>query len=192
MPSTRQWFRSLATAAIGLSLAVSACAPRPPLQPAPVREDTVFVRVVPDRDYDEVQTLEVARLTKVHCPGGTGESVTRSIGPDGGLLTLRAGHSLEIPAGVVQTPTRFTLRDVRNQRHLQVQAYADGDPRLERSVFLTVSYQRCPAEQTDGRVLRIIRERLSAPADDVGGAPVPERRALRAELDRLSAFSLTF
>jgi hypothetical protein len=190
--SRRQWFRSLAAAVITLCLAVPACAPRIPPQPEPLREDTVFVRVVPDREYPAVDTVQIARLTKVHCPGGTGETQTRSIGPDGGVLTLRAGHSLEVPAGAVQAPTPFTLTDVRHDRHLRVNAYARGDPRLGRSASLTISFERCDTAQTENRLLRIVRERRSGPADDVGGERVPERRALRAELDRLSGYAVTF
>jgi hypothetical protein len=191
MSTTRQWFRSLATIVAGMSLVVPACARVPP-PPAPLREDTVFVRVVPDRVYPAVDTILVARLTKVHCPGGTGETQRRSIGPDGGVLTLRAGHSLEIPAGTVQAPTRFILTDVPHPRHLVVRAYAAGNQRLHGRVYLTVSYQRCDPGQTDDRALRIVRERLSGPADDLGGERVPDRRALRAEVDELSGFAISY
>ena len=183
--------RWLGCSLAALLLASAACSTRTPPPPIPVREDTVFVRADPARTYPNVETIQLARLTKLYCPRGTGEAETRSIGSQGGTIVLRAGHSLEIPAGAVQNDTRFTLIDEAHSKHLTVRAYGDGQP-FKGPVFLTISSDRCDPGQIENRELRIIRERLSGPADDLGGDQVPNRRAIRTELDRLSGFAVSF
>lgn len=207
MNTTHSRFRAPLTAA-ALLLAIGACAPQQPVPPPPQavaalqpedEPDTVLVHVEPGRVYpsETVETIQVAHLRKIPCPGGTGESRSEMIGPQGGSIVLNAGHRLDVPAGAVQTATRFTVIDVEHPRHLVVRASGPGGQRYQPPVTLTISHQRCPdAQQAQMQVepgqrrLYMLRERLGRPSEDVGAEPVPDQRALRANLDRLSRYVL--
>lgn len=122
------------------------------------------------------------------CPSSTTESHTRSIGPQGGSLRI-AGHHMVIPAGVVASPTEFTLRAPAG-RYLTVAITAGANDHFHFSspVAVTISYARCKRQN----LLRSSAEAwhidaaTGAPLVNMGGSSNPESGTVTFFIDSLS------
>ena len=77
------------------------------------------------------------------CPSKQTFSVSKVIGPRGGILAVN-GSALVIPPGAVPAPTRFSLI-VPASDIMQIEAHADGVDHyvFQRPVMITIDYSRC-------------------------------------------------
>ena len=84
------------------------------------------------------------------CGARVTESVSGTIGPEGGALRL-GGHSLVIPAGALSSPTDFSLRSPAG-RHLRIEILAGAAESLHLAVpaEVTISYERCERQKMSG------------------------------------------
>src|SRR5688500_5365790 len=94
----------------------------------------------------------VADLRMSNCPTRTDHQVSASIGERGGKLEID-GHSLDIPAGAVGSPTTFTLHAPAGQ-YLRVELTAHGMKHyeFETPVAVTISYERCRRQHRKSRI----------------------------------------
>ncbi len=122
------------------------------------------------------------------CPITTTESITRSIGPEGGSLRI-AGHRMVIPPGVVASPTEFTLRAPAG-RYLTVDIMAGASDHLQFSspLAVTISYARCKRQNLlrSSAEVWYIDTAMGAPIAYLGGRDHPERRNVTFFIDHLS------
>lgn len=118
------------------------------------------------------------------CGRGSGQSVTKSIGPTGGQIGV-AGHLLVIPPGALGSDIKFCMKESKN-RHIQVQIkppvrFAPGTP-----ATLTLSWARCPAgvEPNQPSIYNVDDN------EDLGGRPNPQQRSVSTEITHLSRYAI--
>lgn len=129
------------------------------------------------------------------------ESVSATIGPDGGQLTL-LGHTLAVPHGAVLEPTQFTLT-VLPTGYVEVDLTATvgtlldgvqdvGSQGFRKPVSLSLTYSRATNVPDPSRLL-IVHAKGAAGYDEL--VPVPSRvdtkkEVVKAELEHFSRYML--
>jgi hypothetical protein len=91
----------------------------------------------------------------LNCPAGSAQTVTTTIGPQGGLLAV-GNTSVVIPADAVLSPTSFTLT-VPSSKYVEIEVTAAGSEHFvfELPVTATIDYSRCSRSNLDRGLLTV-------------------------------------
>lgn len=124
------------------------------------------------------------------CPAGDTRSVTRTLGPLGGVMELD-GHRFMLPVGAVLLPTTFTLT-VPASEYVQVEIHANGHDRFQFLVpaTVTMSYDRCAQQDIDHQRLSVwyIGSLTGRLLEFMGGTADAGSREITFTTDHLSGF----
>lgn len=124
------------------------------------------------------------------CPVDTTRSVTRTLGPQGGLMELD-GHRFVLPVGAVVLPTTFTLT-VPASEYVEVEIHAEGYDRFYFALpaSVTMSYDRCQDTDIDHNDLSVwhIGGAVDLLLEHMGGSTAPHRREITFATGHLSGF----
>jgi hypothetical protein len=132
-----------------------------------------------------------------------GESASKVIGPDGGSVEL-IGHRIDVPAGAVGAPTRFTLTVIPERAEVELEATADGmlgtvtnvgKRGFRVPVRVTMSYERTrfannPPGVDHLSILRVVSRLGYAKSEPVPVVVNEAARTVSAELESFSRFAL--
>jgi hypothetical protein len=124
----------------------------------------------------ETLTGTLANLTLYKCSTPSFGSVTRSVGPAGGVIRV-GPHSLVIPRGALDRPVAITASTSAGQ-HVKVDFEPEG-LRFKHRAVLTLSYAHCDSRPLLPKVVYVdnllgILERLLS-VDDAGSEAVTAR-----------------
>ena len=141
-----------------------------------------------------VAALQDASPSLLYCPTRDSRSVARTIGPNGGQLTL-AGTKLIIPAGAVPVATNFVLT-IPASDYLELDIVAGDRQHYEfaKPVTIRVNYAHCRSDTADVEALSAwhIDPSTGSLLENMGGFDNKHGRKVTFETDHLSKYAIAW
>jgi hypothetical protein len=126
------------------------------------------------------------------CRSNRTRSTSGIVSPLGGTVALR-GHSVQVPAGGLLTPTRIRITEPAS-RYMEISLRANRAEHFdfELPVLVTVSYARCRRSVTAGRELEVwhIDPRTNELLERMGGFDNPLTRSISFFTDHFSGYAI--